>query len=62
MWYHIYLAPVLLRCARRLRVNWAHNLFIWGNERLSGPLNLVLNGKSRPQAPPRPKGEGLSQS
>jgi len=39
----------LLRCARRLRANWAHNLLIWGNGRLSGPLNLVLTARAAPQ-------------
>ena len=48
---HIYLslAPVLLRCARRLRANWAHNQLIWGNEHLSGPLNLVSTARAAPK-------------
>ena len=39
----------LLRCARRLRANWAHNQLIWGNEHLSGPLNLVSTARAAPK-------------
>ena len=43
------LFAALLRCARRLRANWAHYLLIWGNGRLSGPLNLVLTARAAPK-------------